>query len=215
MINYRNIKRKPMKKIVLLITLFCSQAFSQTLESPLISKPNFFPRHVVEKVADVSLDKISIDEIALKEIQAEPSQIKSYIEYYHKKTQSFFFNKKIEGFILVLVDVSAIETSEPIIKCNENPTQCSLTKINFVFSENINQKTKDDFLSYIDQSSKDDHMEIFIRNFSYTKNFRFGFQLNLDNKTKNKMKNDDSIEQFISGNLKFDSKGVIDKSLGA
>lgn len=211
-----------MKKIYLILSLVLfGQAYAQTSATDFnldrMPKPNFFPND--SSVAptknsaqsqsitkDKKYDEISIHNFLISEKEQEDlgiknSEIEKFTDYYLKKTQSYFKNKKQKGSIIFLTDVSATQPEDKNISCSDKPTLCSVTSLGFIFSDEISNETKKDFQNYLDAQGKKDGIEIFISNFSSTSHFKLGFQISLKDDEKNDKLSQIIISKFLTNTL--------------
>lgn len=209
-----------MKKIYLILSLaLLSHANAQNISPDLnlerMPKPNFFPHNSSpdskqnsnsSEIQDIKHNEISIHNFLFSEKEQEDlgiknSEIEKFTKYYLNKTQTYFKNKKSQGSIIFLTDVSATEPEDKKTSCSDKPTLCSVTSLGFIFSDEISNETKKDFQNYLDYQAKKDGMEIFVSNFSSTSHFKLGFQISLKDDEKNDKLSQIIISKFLTNTL--------------
>lgn len=204
-----NMLKKLFQISLLLLSLTLSlSSYSQSVE--ILPKPNYFPK-AIKKISDVSSSVSYIDKKELNKIGVEEKQIEKLNQYYLNKTKDFFKDKRENGFITLLVEVTAVIPKNKNIECSNEPTQCSLTQINFIFSDNISKEQQQKYLDTITEQTKKDNIEIFIKNFSYEDKLKFAFTLYLDNETKDKFSVNNEV--IMKNFLLETNNPIIDKAI--
>lgn len=144
-------------------------------------KPNFFPKEELK----ISTSKIFINKEELKKSKINNQELKKVYNYYLKNTSKFFTNKNENGFIIYFIEVNAIKNRNKDIDCETEPTKCSLTKMNFSFSNSISKNQKELYTKYIINKTQQDNIEVFLTDFNYEGTLKFSFVIYLDDESKN------------------------------
>lgn len=193
------------KKIVLISLLlsFNTHVFGANANNFIpYPKPNFFPK----EETNISASKIYINKEELKKSKINNQEIKKVYNYYLNNTSKFFKSKKENGFIIYFIEVNAIKNRDKSIDCEKEPTKCSLTKMNFLFSSSIPDDKREEYSNYIITQTQKDNIEVFLTDFDYDGNLKFSFVIYLDedSKTKSTSLINKEIDKFFSNKTSKD-----------
>lgn len=193
--------------------LYCNQSFAQNKNNDIfigsLSKPNFFPKKIIQSYSIISLGNSIINYDEMKKIDTNEKEINHLIEYYKEKTSSFFKSKKVEGAISFLVTVSTNIPEDKTVDCKKTPTKCFVTQIKYILSDNIDPTYRNQYYQYITKSTQENGIEILPNNFFYSDYFKFGFQIFLDKNSINTIDYTKEINDFVFESETFDSPHTI------
>jgi hypothetical protein len=162
-----------------LITFFLALpiiCYAQNTE--LLGKPNFWPNNNLPKSSNsllkpnlenqIILQTILYDNEKISLAGIKKTDIDFFANYYLSEVKKILENKKISGVLTILVNVSSHkEENFSKTNCEKNPTECSLTSVNFIFDPDMKKEDTDFLYNYLNKKGIENNMEILINNFDF------------------------------------------------
>lgn len=179
----------------------------------LMEKPNFWKEEKLESsqhVGGIILQPILYNKDLAKEAGVTTESIEKFADYYYQHIKNFYKDKNSTGVVTLLVKVTSNKkNAPPNTVCEANPTECSLTSVNFIFSEDMNPKEAKELYTFLNNHAQHDNHEIFISNFEFSSALHLLIEFDINHAPLQQNLQDLLQKQNASNPKKLNSRDVI------